>query len=260
MSELFIEKNKNKILLGILLLALAVRLWVFPVVFSGGNITILGADSYYHIRRIFATVAHFPSVLSFDSYIDFPYGSKITWAPLYDMFIAAVALLVGAGSPSIHTIELTAALVPPLLGVLTVWLVFAITEKIFDWRAGLISAGIFAITPSHVYVSFLGYADHHVAETLLSTAAYLCFIIAIKRMQQNNITSGNFRANIIKNSLFPVITGILLALSIFTWDGAPIFIGLIGLYIPIQFVLDRKFGRDCSYLLITGGITFLFPF
>jgi oligosaccharyl transferase (archaeosortase A-associated) len=257
MSALFIEKNKYKILTGILLLALAVRLWVFPVVFSGGNITILGADSYYHIRRIFAAVAHFPSVLSFDSYIDFPYGSKITWAPLYDMFIAAVALLIGAGSPSIHTIEVTAALIPLLLGVLTVWLVFAITEKIFDWRAGLISAGIFAITPSHVYVSFLGYTDHHVAETLLSTAAYLCFIIAIKRMRQNNITFGNFRANLLKNLLFPVITGILLALSIFTWDGAPIFIGLIGLYIPVQFVIDRKFGRSSAYLLLTGGITFL---
>lgn len=257
MNALFIEKNKNKILMGILLLALAVRLWVFPVVFSGGNLTILGADSYYHIRRIFATVTHFPSVLSFDSYIDFPYGSIINWAPLYDMFIAAVALLIGAGNPSFHTIEVTTAVVPLLLGILTVWLVFAITEKIFDWRAGLISAGIFAITPSHVYVSFLGYADHHVAETLLSTAAYLCFIIAIKQLQQNNITFGNFKENILKNSLFPALAGIILSLSIFTWDGAPIFIGLIGLYIPVQFVIDRKFGRNCAYLLITGGITFL---
>ncbi len=257
MHAIITEKNRNKFLLLILLLALAVRLWVVPVVFSGGNITILGADSYYHIRRIFATVAHFPSVLSFDSYIDFPYGSKITWAPLYDLLIAAVALLLGAGSPSNHTIELTAALIPPLLGVLTVWLVFAITEKIFDWRAGLTSAGIFAITPSHVYVSFLGYADHHVAETLLSTAVYLCFIIAIKRMRQNNITFGNFRAGIIKNSLFPALAGVILSLSIFTWDGAPVFVGLIGLYIPIQFVLDRKLCRDSGYLLLTGGITFL---
>lgn len=257
MHAIITEKNRNKFLLLILLLALAVRLWVVPVVFSNGNITILGADSYYHARRILATVVHFPSVLSFDSYIDFPYGSKITWAPLYDLFIAAVALVIGTGSPSAHTIEVTMAVIPPLLGILTVWLVFAITEKIFDWRAGLISAGIFAITPSHVYVSFLGYADHHVAETLLSTAAYLCFIIAMKRLRQNNITFNNFKENILKNSLFPVLAGIILSLSIFTWDGAPIFIGLIGLYIPVQFVLDRKFGRDCSYLLITGGITFL---
>ncbi len=257
MSALFIEKNKNKILLGILLMALAVRLWVLPVVFSGGNITILGADSYYHIRRIFATVAHFPSVLSFDSYIDFPYGSKITWAPLYDMFIAAVALIAGAGNPSSHTIEVTATVIPPLIGILTVWLVFSITEKIFNWRAGLISAGILAITPSFVYVSFLGYADHHVAETLLSTAAYLCFIIAMKRLQQNNITFSNFKENILKNSLFPLLAGIMLSLSIFTWDGASIFIGLIGLYIPVQFVIDRKSGRDSGYLLLTGGIAFL---
>jgi len=138
-----------------------------------------------------------------------------------------------------------------------VLLVFFISEKLFDWRIGLMSAGIFAITPAHVYVSFLGYADHHVAETLLSTAAYLFFIVALKRLQKNNISFGNLRASILKNSLFPALTGVALALSIFIWNGAPIFIGLIGLYIPIQFVIDRKFGRNSDYLILAGGIAFL---
>ncbi len=257
MRSLFIEKNKNKFLLSILLLALAVRLWVYPVVFSNGNITLLGADTYYHARRILATVAHFPSALSFDSYINFPYGSSIGWAPLYDQLIALAALIIGMGKPSLYTIEATTALIPLLLGVLTVWLVFLIAEKLFDWRVGLISAGIFAITPSHVYVSFLGYADHHVAETLLSTAAYLFFIIALKRLQKSNISFSSFKSHALKNSLFPALTGITLALAIFTWDGAPIFIGLIGIYIPIQFVIDRKSGRSSDYLVITGGTAFL---
>jgi dolichyl-diphosphooligosaccharide--protein glycosyltransferase len=257
MSTLLAEKNKNKFLLLIVLLALTVRLWVVPVVFSNGNITLLGADTYYHARRILATVAHFPGTLAFDSYINFPYGSGIGWAPLYDQFIALIALVAGAGKPSLYTIEATTAAVPLLLGVLTVLLVFLITEKLFDWQVGLVSAGIFAITPSHVYVSFLGYADHHVAETLLSTAAYLFFIVAMERMQKNNISFDNFRTNLFKNSLFPALTGIALALSIFTWDGAPIFVGLIGIYIPIQFVIDRKVGRSSDYLVITGGTAFL---
>ncbi len=257
MRSLFIEQNKNKFLLSILLLALAVRLWVFPVVFSNGGVTLLGADTYYHARRILATVAHFPSALSFDSYIDFPYSSSIGWPPLYDQLIALIALVIGFGNPSVYTIEATTAVVPLVLGVLTVLLVFLIAEKLFDWRVGVISAGIFAITPAHVYVSFLGYADHHVAETLLSTAAYLFFIIALKRSQENNISFSNFREKILKNSLFPVLTGITLALSIFTWDGAPIFIGLIGIYIPIQFIIDRKSGRSSDYLVITAGMAFL---
>ncbi|MDP2844766.1 MAG: hypothetical protein Q8N79_01655, partial [Candidatus Methanoperedens sp.] len=107
------------------------------------------------------------------------------------------------------------------------------------------------------YVSFLGYADHHVAETLLSTAAYLFFIMALKNAQKFNISFSNFGNNLLKNSVFPAITGITLALSIFTWNGAPIFIGLIGLYIPIQFVIDRKFGRNSDYLILAGGIAFI---
>ncbi len=255
--QLFIEKHKFKLLILTLFLALVVRLSVFPIVFSNGNVTFLGADTYYHVRRILFTVSHFPDTLLFDSYIDFPYGAKIGWAPLYDLFTALVALIVGFGNPSFYTIEATAAVVPVLFGVLTVLLVFFIAEKLFDWRIGLISAGIFAITPAHVYVSFLGYAGHHVAETLFSTIDYLFFIIALKYLQKNNISFNNFRTNIFKNSLFPSLTGIALSLSLFMWEGASIFIGLIGLYIPVQFVIDKKFGRSSDYLLITGGMAFL---
>src|SRR3972149_9726291 len=175
-------------LLSVLFLALVVRLSVFPTVFSSEGITFLGADTYYEVRRIIFTVSHFPSTLNFDLYVDFPYGTRIGWMPLYDQFVALIALIAGFGNPSPKTIETTIAIVPPLLGVLTVLLVFFIAENLFDWRVGIISAGIFAITPAHVYVSFLGYADHHVAETLLSTAAYLFFIIALKRLQKQNIS------------------------------------------------------------------------
>ena len=257
MRQVFTEKNKNKFLLSILILALAVRLWVFPVVFSNGSVTFLGADTYYHARRVLATVANFPSALSFDSYINFPYGSSIGWAPLYDVLIAAIALIVGMGKPALYTIEVTAALVPLFLGVLTVWLVFLITEKLFDWRTALISAGVFAITPSHVYVSFIGYPDHHVAETLLSTAAYLFFIIALKNFSNNRISLNNLRDSILKNPLYPALTGITLSLSILTWNGAPIFVGLIGIYILIQFIINSKLGRSSDRVIVTGAMSFL---
>lgn len=252
----FIEKHRFKMLLSILIMALVIRLSVFPIVFSNGNITFLGADTYYHVRRILFTVLHFPNAISFDSYIDFPYGSKIGWMPLYDQFIALIALIAGLGKPSLYTIEATAAIIPPILGVLTVLLVFFISEKLFDWRIGLISAGIFALTPAHVYVSFLGYADHHVAETLLSTAAYLFFIIALKRSEKEKI-SFNSWAGILEKSQFSVFTGIVLALAIFTWNGAPIFVGLIGVFILIQFVFNMYSNRNSDYLAVTGGIAFL---
>ncbi len=253
------EKNKIKILLSVLFLALVVRLSVFSTVFSRGGITFLGADTYYEVRRIIFTVSYFPNTLNFDLYVDFPYGNRVGWMPLYDQFVALIALIAGFGNPSPDTIEATIAIVPPLLGVLTVLLVFFITENLFDWRVGIISAGIFAITPAHVYVSFLGYADHHVAETLLSTAAYLFFIIALKRLQKQNISLDS-KTNLSKNLFFPIFTGIILAMSILTWNGAPIFVGVIGIFIFVQFVLDKTSGRNSDYLVITGGIAYFISF
>jgi oligosaccharyl transferase (archaeosortase A-associated) len=254
--QVFIEKHRIKVLAFILLLALLVRLSVFQYVFSDGNITFLGADTYYHARRILFTASHFPDALAFDSYINFPYGTMIGWMPLYDQFTALIALMIGLGKPSTYTIETTTAVIPPLLGVLTTLLVFFIAEKFFDWRVGIISAAIFAITPAHVYISFLGYPDHHVAETLLSTAAYLFFIISMERLQEEKISFSS-SANISKNSLFPVLTGAVLALSLFTWNGAPIFVGLIGIFIIVQFLIDQRIGRNSDYLLITGGSAFI---
>ncbi|MCJ7423378.1 oligosaccharyl transferase, archaeosortase A system-associated, partial [Candidatus Bathyarchaeota archaeon] len=257
--QMLLEKNKIKLLLFTMLLALVVRISVLPYVFSNGSITFLGADTYYHVRRILFTASHFPNTLNFDIYVDFPYGTKIGWMPLYDQFVALIALIAGLGKPSLFTIEATAAIVPPLLGVMTVLLVFFTAEKIFDWRAGLFSAGIFAITPAHVYVSFLGYADHHVAETFLSTTAYLFFIIALKRLQKENI-SIDPKTKLSKILSFPILTGITLAISILTWNGAPIFVGLIGVFIIVQFVLDKMSGRNSDYLVITGGIAYFVSF
>jgi len=254
-KQLFLEKHKFKLLIAVLFLALAVRISVLPAVFSNGNITFLGADTYYHVRRILYTVSHFPDAISYDSYIDFPFGSNIGWMPLYDQFIALIALIIGLGEPSVYTVQATAAVVPPLLGVLAVLLVFFIAETLFDWKVGLISAGIFAITPAYVYVSFLGYPDHHVAETLLSTAAYLFFIIAMERSQKENIPVA-LRMDILKRSPFAVLTGITLALSLFTWNGAPIFVGVISVFILIQFVFNMYSGRRSDYLVMAGGIAF----
>src|SRR5659263_140299 len=169
---------------------------------------------------------------------------------------AIVALIVGLGNPSLSTIETTIAVVPLILGVLTVPLVFLIAEKIFDWKTGLIAAGMLAISPSHVYVSLLGYSDHHVAEALLSTGSYLLFIISMQRVQNKNISINDFRKSLLRNSYYAVLCGIILVLSIFTWNGAPIFIGLIGIYIVIQFIIDRWQGRNSDYLIISGFIAF----
>jgi oligosaccharyl transferase (archaeosortase A-associated) len=256
-SQVFKEKNKLKLLLVILLAAFAVRVSVFPIVFSNGNITFLGADTYYHARRILYTVLHFPATIVFDPYINYPIGSVIGWAPLFDELIALIALIVGLGNPSLSTIETTTAVVPLILGVLTVLLVYHITEKIFDWKTGLIAAGTLAIIPPHVYVSFLGYPDHHVAEALLSTGSYLLFIISMQQAQKNSISINDFRKNILRNSYYAILCGLALILSILTWNGAPIFIGLIGIYIVVQFIIDRWQGRNSDYLIISGFIAFL---
>lgn len=91
---------------------------------------------------------------------------------LFDLLGGLLAKVLGGGQPDLHTIEFAGALLPVLLGILTIIPLYIAASSVFDRKTGLLGAFIFAVLPAHVSISRFGAVDHHVAETLLSTAAY----------------------------------------------------------------------------------------
>ena len=73
---------------GLLALALTLRLAGWPDVFEGGAVHPVGNDAYYHLRRIVYSLVHFPALLDFDPYINFPEGAKPIWTPVFDWGVA----------------------------------------------------------------------------------------------------------------------------------------------------------------------------
>ncbi|HIH93855.1 TPA: oligosaccharyl transferase, archaeosortase A system-associated [Methanosarcina acetivorans] len=253
--------SKNLLVLGAVLLAgFIIRMLTYAPLTADGGITFTGYDDYYHMRRILYTVSSFPHSLNFDTYLNYPYGFEIGWPPFFDLLGAFLAIIIGGGQPDTHTVEFAVALLPVLLGVLTVIPVYVVAASVFDKKTGLLGALIFAVLPAHLYISRFGAADHHVAEVLLSTAAYALFILAIKLAGERNLTLSSLK-NISsdKNLINPVglaaASGIFFSLLIFTWVGAPVFISFIGLYALVQRTIDLKAGKESDYLFICSAIT-----
>ncbi|MDI6859011.1 MAG: oligosaccharyl transferase, archaeosortase A system-associated [Methanocellales archaeon] len=265
----FFEKIKQKIsiynvlLVAVFGLALYIRA-VLPYnsVFVGDIVRFGGNDPWYHMRLVENTIRNFPHRIFFDPYTHFPVGDVLHFGPLYDQMIAFIALLIGFGSPSQHTIEVVGAYFPAIMGALVVLPVYFIGKEIFDKRVGLLSALVVAILPGQFLSrSLLGFTDHHVAETLFSTLTIVFFIIAIRRaegLRFEHILKKDW--GILRTPLvYSILAGLMFGCYLLSWFGALLIGFIIAVYIIIQHITDSLKNKSTDHLCIVGMITFTIP-
>jgi asparagine N-glycosylation enzyme membrane subunit Stt3 len=210
--------------------ALALRVRNLKGVLAGSRVLLGYDDPYYHLRRVFLTLQHFPRVPTFDFYTNFPDGARITWPPGFDLFVAAVAWVAGLGHPSPHRVEVTAALLIPFLGALTAIVVLFLGEEILGrgrWEA-LAAALLFAFLPAQQAISTVGRLDHHVVEMLSFGFAVVFFLRALREDP---------------GSRFSFWGGVALALGVYCWTGSILYGGFLAIFAIVQMILDRSFGR-----------------
>jgi dolichyl-diphosphooligosaccharide--protein glycosyltransferase len=242
------------LLSAILLLALAIRLLPITFDISGGHIIFSEFDPYYHMRRIVYSVAHFPSVNSFDSYVNYPYGYGISWPPLFDLIAASLSLIVGLGSPGRFTIEVVSAAVPVILGLLSILLLYYIVKDALGKNAAFLAAFFMAILPAATFRASFGFTDHHVLEVAMSLAMYLCFTRAVAHAGEDRLSLKKFA---LKPLAYAALAGAAMAGMVFSWDGAPIFISVIVIYAFAQYAYDALNKKDIEYLTIVGAASSL---
>ena len=238
---------------GILALGLFIRLLPMLYAIVGGRVMLLDPDSYYHMRRIMFTIVNYPFPNFFDSYVNYPTGYYIGWPPLYDMISATASLIIGLGHPGALTTEVTSSMVSVLMGLGAIVLTFYIVRDMISEKAALIAALILAIMPAGVFRSLFSVVGHHELEVLGSLAIFLLFNRALSGAQKSGM--GFTSLNHPRPAIYAALAGIAIACMIFSWDGSPIFIGIIVAYALVQYAYDAFNKESPDYLTITGIIT-----
>ena len=220
---------------GLLVYAVAVilRLRNLREVLVGDRVLFGFDDPYYHLRRIYLTLQHFPKVNSFDSYLNFPAGAVVTWPPGFDLLVSAFCWIAGFGHPSPHRIEATAALLIPFLGGFAAVVVMLLGEEILGrgrWEA-FAAAMLYAFLPAQQAVSTVGRLDHHVLEMTIFGTTVLFFLRALRDDP---------------GSRYSFWGGLALALGTFCWTGSFLYGGFIMAFAVVQMILDRLHGRTES--------------
>jgi len=244
-------------------LAFFLRVYLpYDWIFIGDRVEFVGADAHYHMRLVDSLVRNFPTYITFDPYLYYPYGSAWQYMPFFDWLIAGSALLVGLGSPTLHTIEAVGAYLPAILGALTVIPVYFIGRELFGRRAGLLAAALIAILPGEFMGrSVLGATDHHIAEVLFSTIAMMFFIMAIKSARHKRLSLTDLRnlnwPGIRRPLTYSLLAGVFLGVYLLTWIGGPLFIFIIFAYFVVQAIIDHLRGNVTNDLWIVGAVTLL---
>ena len=238
-------------------LALAIRSLQWTSVLVADRVIFFGNDAYYHMRRILYALGRFPETLEFDRYVNFPQGAKVIWPPLFDVAIAL--LLRPFHQPSNEDlVERIVIWIPPLLGALTVLVLFFLAKRTFGFAVAVVSSLILSVLSAHVWYSQIGFVDHHAAVALFST---LLLASAMDLFSELSIGRDN-RTNIFaKAALMAIMAGVILLL----WPGAILYVVMvqIGLLLLLLTRATREEARRVARVLaLANAISFsiIFPF
>ncbi len=242
-------------LFAIFVIALYIRIQLpYASSIHGGQIVISDFDPYYHLRILEYTTANFPHVLAFDPYIDYPNGFWIGWPPFFDFLAASYALVMMALFRVNY--EVGVATFPALLGALSIFPVYLITKKIFDWKAGIAAAGILTILPANLLRSMVANLNHHVAAEVFFPLLIMLFLMLALRgtLTFNSVKRLQLSTEQQKTVIYSVLAGLFITALLLTWLGGFLFLGIIGIFAIIQFILYHLRGQDSENLTIVGVI------
>lgn len=200
--------------LAALAVALVPRLVTWASVFTAGGVRFVGdGDPYYHVRRA-GLILDAGAIVWRDPWLNYPAGADIPWPPLFDLLVAGAAWLAGLGRPAPETLAAVAAVVPVVIGVLSIWVAALLAAELFGAAVGAVTAILLALSQSHAYYGLLGRPDQHVLEVLLFCAVTLAFARGLRgaRLRTGPV----------------LLLGVTLALSFWNWLGSALTLLALG--------------------------------
>lgn len=149
------------------------------VVWGGDRVRLLvDTDPHYHVLRAERMLRGPSGSTWWDPSLDWPHGAPVPWPPLFDAVLAAAAWLSGADTRD--EVARAAAVVPALLGLLSIALAAAFARAVGGAGAARAAAAVLALLPAHAALAVVGRVDQHVAEVLLATGVALAFVRGLR--------------------------------------------------------------------------------
>jgi len=219
---------KKTILVLSAIAAVAFFIRVYPhfnQVFTADGVFFMDTDCWYHLRMAEYTAAHYPQVMTWDYYAEYPTGAAPYFRPLLSYLIATIGMIAGLGHPSAGLLHTIGAWLPPVFFLAVIPLVYWLAVLVFKNQfVGYLGAALAAVMPSELlHRSVLGFTDQHILEVIFG----LLIIISLVKLEQT------------KKYIWLLLLGGSLGLMLLTWTGAIIWVGIVVLWLAVSFIIFR---------------------
>jgi len=249
---------------------------------SDGEVLFRGNDAWYHYRQVTYAVEHFPGTMPFDPWTAYPRGIAVgQFGTPFDQTVALAALVVGLGDPGEQTVALTLLFAPAVLGTLVVVPTYLLGRHYAGRTGGVVAVTVLALSPGgFLQRSLVGFADHHVAETLLQATAMLAVLSAVRAAQCHDEELRVFRARAVsglRNQPFvdprgvdgatveavrrplatAVLAGVALAAYVLVWPPGAVLGLVLATFFAVHLSVVVVRGRDPEPVAFVGVVTVL---
>lgn len=253
-------------LVVILVFTLVTRIQGYKSIKKDGSWLFVGNDGWYHFRATMFNTENYPFQIGFDAKSGYPVGSEPgTFGTFYNLVHSTISMILGLGDPDPEIVRTVLVFSSPVLSVLTVIATYYLAKYITESKgAGVFSALVLALIPGTFYSrGVVGFAQHHIMETLLLVLSVYFVMRAIQKAEEDYIIG-----EVIRNGEFEEykdwlkLVG-LATLFIFlyyeTWPPAIMLFGLIGisgvLYALIGFSNNRTQPGLLTFVLLSVATT-----
>jgi len=251
-------------MLGLLVFAFWTRARNWGNFVTGGEVFFGGNDPWYHLRQVEYTVRHWPETMPFEVWTNYPTGTSVSqFGTIYDQVVATAALIIGLGNPSHETVKLTLLFAPAVIGTATLIPAYYLGKRLGKNRfSGIVAAVIVTLSSGILLIrSLAGFPDHHVAEGFTQACAALAVVVALQVANQEKpvweLVLDRDVAGLRRPVGYAVLAGFATAVTMWVWPPGMFFLGILGLYVTFQAVLDHLKGRSPEHVLIVVAVLFV---
>lgn len=234
---------------------------VFPEV---GSPVLLGNDPWFHLHQSIGAIEHFPHLIRWDVGSQYPNGSRVAAAGLFNLAAAALSLPFGGEAANPTPVIRVLAWSPVVLGALSLLLLYALARELGGAKVAGAAVLVRILFPGgELERTMLGFGDYHSAEICLATMSLWLFVRFLRLPRNGN------------DARLLWIRGAIAALPItlfqFVWFGASLHVAMIlvafgaamatgiGHGEAVKGILLRSVPYFAGAFVLVGGAGLLFP-
>ncbi len=248
-----------------LLLVLGFMLWNRARNYSeyivDGEVLFTGTDPWYHYRSTMYVVENWPATMPFDPWTYFPYGTRSgQFGTLMDQVFGTIAIVIGLGDPSAHTVAMVALFAPAVMGTLAAIPTYFMGRRLAGRIGGVTAAVILALSAGlFLQRSLVGVYDHQVAEGLLQVTSVLAVMVALSVGERDKPVYEQFldrdvpalRATV----GYSMLAGVAISLYLWTWPPAVLLLGILGTFFLLWLTIEFVRGKSPEHTAIVGAVS-----